>query len=106
MFGLMFSRTLNPGGGGAVKIRKRFRESVTAMTPCILTLELCWQTVAVLDCNDTDTVAHNDDSDDEGYPSSSEAALFISVDGMNVLVAGTDRAIHIWDYTRLVSCKT
>ena len=62
------------------------------------------QIVAVLDCTEDGRPSEADgEEEQESYVTSTEAALFVTVDGMNVLVVGTDHAVHVWDYTRLVS---
>uniref|UniRef100_A0A0K8T2H8 Angio-associated migratory cell protein n=2 Tax=Lygus hesperus TaxID=30085 RepID=A0A0K8T2H8_LYGHE len=60
------------------------------------------KTVAVLDCAEDIRPLDQDGEEQEEYVTSTESAVFVSVDGMNVLVVGTDHAVHVWDYTRLV----
>lgn len=58
------------------------------------------KTVGVLDCSETAAPVDGNDSDLPSY--SIEVALFVSLEGYDALVVGTDFAIHIWDYSRLV----
>ncbi|BES89456.1 WD domain, G-beta repeat [Nesidiocoris tenuis] len=60
------------------------------------------KTVAILQCSEDLQLKSDSSTEFPEHYISTEAVLFVDVEGMSVVVAGTDHAIHIWDYMRQV----